>query len=82
MRLPPASYALRVEEVPAIGAEETTFNKTTSRGFSGFPPGIEVTADQLMVADNSRLVFWNNLHSLRNHKPADGVIGVPNFASR
>lgn len=76
---PPTWAASTLRKFLQSGPEEATFNQTTARGFSGFPAGIEVTADQLMVSDNSRLVFWNDRHSLSNHKPADGVIGVPNF---
>ena len=39
------------------------------------PRGVAVYQDQLIVADYSRLLFWNGLDSLSNGKEADGVIG-------
>ena len=37
--------------------------------------GIAVWEDQLIVASNRRLMFWNNLDSITNGQSADGVIG-------
>ncbi len=79
IRLSSPTYTLKVTKFLQAGPEEGTINQTTARGFSGFPAGIEVTPDQLIVADNSRLVFWNDPRGLSNDKPADGVIGVANF---
>jgi len=56
-----------------------SFNKRGPLGFNSFPLGLEVTAGQLIVADSARLLFWNGLDNLSNHKPADGVIGQPDL---
>jgi sugar lactone lactonase YvrE len=55
------------------------FNKRGARGLNGNPMGLEVTDSQLIVADHSRILFWNILWSIYNHKPADGVVGQPDF---
>ena len=39
--------------------------------------GISVWEDQLIVASNRRLMFWNNLDAISNGQSADGVIGDP-----
>jgi len=41
--------------------------------------GIAVYADQLVVADAGRLLFWNDIHALANGEVADGVIGDVEF---
>jgi sugar lactone lactonase YvrE len=58
-----------------------SFNKLSPLGFKGFSLGLEVTADQLIVGDSTRLLFWNGLGDLSNHQPADGVIGQPDFST-
>ena len=58
------------------------FNQLGPHGMTD-PGGLEVTGDQLIVADNTRLLFWNNLTQLTsNYPPADGVIGQPDFVTR
>ncbi|MGQ9585843.1 MAG: hypothetical protein ACUVXG_10650 [Anaerolineae bacterium] len=42
--------------------------------------GVAIYADQLVVADHGRLLFWNHLRSLVNGKPADGMIGNSEFS--
>ncbi len=62
--------------------EYGSFNKLGPRGVTD-PSGMEVTADQLIVSDQSRLLFWNNPTQLMNNYPAaSGVVGQPNFTSR
>lgn len=63
------------------GPEDGAFNLTGQRGVNG-GIGLEVAAGQLIYADNTRLLFWNNPWNLTNYQPADGVIGEPDFASR
>lgn len=41
--------------------------------------GVAVWADQLVVADAGRLMFWNDVNSLTSGKPADGIIGDSEF---
>ena len=42
-----------------------------------------VTAGQFIVADNSRILFWNKPASeLTNFAPADGVVAEPDFHTR
>ena len=41
--------------------------------------GVAIYADQLVVADHGRLLFWNDLDALANGKTADGVIGDSEF---
>lgn len=55
-------------------------NKLSSESFAG-PSGITVAGNQLIVGDEVRILFWNDLQSLVNGKPADGVIGSPDFES-
>src|SRR3989344_3039282 len=46
------------------------------------PRGIAVAADQLIIADTNRILFWNmpsGVDSLSNGKLADGVAGVADF---
>lgn len=42
--------------------------------------GVAATDTQLLVADG-RLLFWNDLTSLSNGKPADGYLGSYNFTT-
>jgi len=57
------------------------FNRTGSRGFhEGL--GLEIAAGQLIYADSSRLLFWNNPWNPANYEPADGVLGEPDFQTR
>lgn len=68
------------QDVSFLTADEWgAFNRRGSYGFNGFPLGLEVTDNQLIVGDSSRLLFWNTLWSLSNHSPAQGVIGQPDF---
>lgn len=56
-------------------------NSVTARGLF-WPRGIASAAGQLIVSDGGRLLFWNDApESLANYKPADGVVGAPNFNS-
>ncbi len=58
------------------------FNALGPRGMTD-ATGLEVTADQLIVADQSRLLFWNNPSQLtNNYPPASGVVGQPDFFTR
>lgn len=41
--------------------------------------GMDVTKNQLVVSDSGRILFWNDLDSFYNGKPADGVLGVSDF---
>jgi hypothetical protein len=43
--------------------------------------GLSVVANQLVVSDKCRILFWNNLDTLTNGKPADGFVGVRDFSS-
>jgi len=52
-----------------------------SKGLGVSVKGVEVTDSQLIAADNTRLLFWNNPQSLVNGKPADGVV-VPGSATQ
>jgi sugar lactone lactonase YvrE len=56
-------------------------NETGPRGFYG-GIGLEVTSQQLIYSDWSRLLFWNNPRTLVNFQAADGVIGEPDFTTR
>src|ERR1035438_5123459 len=40
------------------------------------PSGIAVAADQLIVADGGRLLFWNHPPNFTNGQTADGYVGV------
>ena len=62
---------------------ETTgiFNKTGPHGLYG-GRGLEVTGGQLIYADGSRILFWNDPWSLTNYQAADGVVGEPDFYTR
>src|SRR5204863_2305361 len=52
--------------------EYGSFNQLGPRGMAD-PSGLEVTDNQLIVADGSRLLFWNNPSQLtNNYPPADG----------
>ena len=56
-------------------------NSVTARGLFS-PRGIASAAGQLIVSDAGRLLFWNGAPgSLFNGKPADGVVGAPDFNS-
>ena len=62
--------------------EYGSFNQLGPRGMTD-PGGLEVTDNQLIVADQSRLLFWNNPALLTNNYPAaDGIIGQPDFFTR
>lgn len=56
-------------------------NATTGRSFYG-GQGLEIAGHQLVYGDLGRLLFWNNVWSLRTNQPADGIIGAPNFETR
>ena len=59
-----------------------SFNQIGSRGMTD-PDGLEVTNDQLIVSDQSRLLFWNNPTQLTNNYPAaSGVVGQPDFMTQ
>ncbi len=60
---------------------EPEFNQTGSRGIRG-GTGLEVAAGQLIYADQTRMVFWNNPWNLTKYQAADGVVGQPDFQSR
>ncbi|HEX8597858.1 MAG TPA: S-layer homology domain-containing protein [Chloroflexia bacterium] len=51
-------------------------NKLTAYGMSGVS-GVEIVDNQLIVADEGRVLFWNNPASLTTGQPADGVTGGP-----
>jgi sugar lactone lactonase YvrE len=56
-----------------------SFNQIGAHGVTD-PNGLEVVGDQLIVADRSRLLFWNSFTGLtNNYPPADGVVGQPDF---
>ncbi|HLO33767.1 MAG TPA: hypothetical protein VK249_31755 [Anaerolineales bacterium] len=58
------------------------FNQLGPRGMTD-PTGLEVTDSQLVISDQSRLLFWNNPSQLtNNYPPADGIVGQPNFTTR
>lgn len=42
--------------------------------------GVAIAGNQLIVADG-RILFWNDLASLTNGKPADGYVGSDSFTS-
>jgi sugar lactone lactonase YvrE len=60
---------------------EWIFNQTGPRGLYG-GLGLEVTDDQLIYGDSSRLLFWNNPQGLSTNQPADGLIDAPDFQTR
>jgi sugar lactone lactonase YvrE len=66
-----------------LPAQESGYlNQIGGRGMSD-PGGMEVTGDQLIVADRTRLLFWNHPEQLTTNYPhADGVIGQPDFSTR
>ena len=45
-------------------------------------PGVAVFGDQLIVADDLRLMFWNEIRNLSTGKPADGVLGARIYEPR
>ena len=51
--------------------------RTNFKGRRGIqsPRDVAVWADQLVVSDINRLMFWNGLDSVTNGRPADGIIG-------
>jgi sugar lactone lactonase YvrE len=57
------------------------FNQTGPCGLNG-GIGLEVTANQLIYSDGSRLLFWNAPWSLTDYQPADGVVAAPDFQKR
>jgi hypothetical protein len=58
-----------------------SFNRLGPRGVTD-PTGLEVAAGQLIVADNSRILYWNFPWNLANGEVADGVVGQPDFYTR
>ena len=56
-------------------------NETGPRGSYG-GIGLEVTSQQLIYSDWSRLLFWNSPQTLVDFQAADGVIGEPDFETR
>ena len=55
-------------------------NVRSARGI-GSASGVAVADNQLIVADDGRILFWNDPSSLSNGKPADGFAGgAPSFA--
>jgi len=56
-------------------------NATGARGFAG-GLGLEITAQQLIRSDGTRLLFWNSPWNVANYQPADGVVGEPDFQTR
>lgn len=60
---------------------ESPGNSTGPLGLAG-GMDVEVAAGQLIYADRSRLLFWNNPWDLSDYQPADGVIGEADFQTR
>jgi hypothetical protein len=57
-------------------------NAVTAAGIAS-GGGVAIADNQLIVADNGRILFWNDPSSLYTGKPADGVTGgVSNFTTR
>ncbi len=54
------------------------FNVQNEAGLAGTytPSGVVVTADQLIVADRGRLLFWNNPAGLTSGQSATGYVGT------
>jgi sugar lactone lactonase YvrE len=42
--------------------------------------GVAIFGNQLIAADGNRLMFWNDIQSLYNGKPADGILGSSEFS--
>jgi len=64
-----------------VGDGDGIYNRTGPRGLAG-GKGLEITPGQLIHGDGGRILFWNDPATLQNHKPADGVVGAPDFGSR
>ncbi|HKP51222.1 MAG TPA: hypothetical protein VJ183_01075 [Chloroflexia bacterium] len=63
--------------LPADGPYQNLGNKQTRAGMSqGL--GIAVAGDQVIAADATRLLFWNNRKNLVNGQEADGEIPIAN----
>jgi sugar lactone lactonase YvrE len=56
-------------------------NDNGPHGFYG-GIGLEVTEDQFIYADMTRILFWNNPLTLTTYQAADGLIGDPDFQTR
>jgi sugar lactone lactonase YvrE len=50
-------------------------NQVGPAAFNG-SPGLAVAGSQLILAENARLMFWNDTSTLTNGQPADGCLGV------
>jgi len=76
-----AAPSYTVDSIILRAHPDGIFNYTGQRGLYG-GMGLEVAAGQLIYADGKRILFWNNPWDLTNYKPADGVIGQPDFHTR
>lgn len=58
-------------------------NYLSDKGFSS-ARGLTLANNQLIVADQKRILYWNipnGIADLQDNKPANGVAGVPNFTT-
>jgi sugar lactone lactonase YvrE len=59
----------------------TEMNLTSNRRLAT-THGVAIAANQLIVSDGDRVLFWNNPTTLTNGEPADGFVGVRDFRSQ
>ena len=62
-------------------ARDQEYNFTGIKGVRSVR-GVAAWADQLIVSDIGRLMFWDGLDGLTNGRPADGVVGGESYPGR
>jgi len=85
----PSSYSEQTMESVSVvlGQPDIASNTPNNGGLSAkslyLPTGCVIIGNKLAVADrgNNRILIWNDITTLTNFKPADVVIGQPDFTT-
>ena len=82
-RFPASSWSLPWSERRKLVENVLVKGNTPTAGSMGGILGITAFRDQLVIAENSRLLIWNkfNVNKIRNGEPADDVFGEKDFST-
>jgi hypothetical protein len=82
-RYPSSSWNLTWDERRKLVEKIISTGNKPTAGSIGGTLGITTFKDQLIIAENSRLLIWNkfNINKVKNGEPADDVYGEKDFSS-